>query len=68
MNLHGGVLSIRLAFWDELSVGVTFLSGKVTKTIVIRKTCSLSASIKYIEAINILQQMSRLCMTYPRIR
>jgi hypothetical protein len=68
MNLHDGVLSIRLAFWDELSVGVTFLSGKVTKTIVIRKTCSLSASIKYIEAINILQQMSRLRMTYPRIR
>ena len=67
MNLHDGVLSIRLAFWDELSVGVTFLSGKVTKTIVIRKTCSLSASIKYIEAINILQQMSRLRMTYPRI-
>ncbi|EXS23845.1 hypothetical protein J658_1659 [Acinetobacter baumannii 573719] len=52
-----------MAFWDELSVGVTFLSGKVTKTIVIRKTCSLSASIKYIEAINILQQMSRLRMT-----
>jgi len=63
MNLHDGVLSIRLAFWDELSVGVTFLSGKVTKTIVIRKTCSLSAPIKYIEAINILQQMSRLRMT-----
>jgi hypothetical protein len=63
MNLHDGVLSIRLAFWDELSVGVTFISGKVTKTIVIRKTCSLSESIKYIEAINILQQMSRLRMT-----
>jgi len=42
MNLHDGVLSIRLAFWDELSVGVTFLSGKVTKTIAICKTRSIT--------------------------
>jgi len=43
-----GVIPIFILFLDKPSVRPTFLSGKVGKTIVIRKTRQLPASIKNI--------------------